>query len=50
MDGCFGSYRFDCFFLNVFKDFNIIIVECWNEIIKKVGGKVKVRFVRGKIN
>lgn len=50
MDGCPGSYRFDCPFLNAFKDLNIIIAECWNEIIKKVGGKVKARFARGKIN
>lgn len=38
MDGCPGSYRFDCPFLDAFKDLNIIIAECWNEIIKKVGG------------
>lgn len=49
MDGCPGSHRFDCPFLDAFKDLNVIIVESWNEIIKNVGGG-KARSKGGKIN
>lgn len=38
MDGYPGSHRFDCPFLDAFKDLNVVIVESWNEIMKSVVG------------